>query len=134
MRKAAVMLIIENGRILSISRRYDQTKFGLPGGKLEPNEASEVAAIRETLEETGVKVSKCIHIFRREELSDRPGGEDFITDCYYALEWSGIPQDSEEGKVEWLSEQELIGNKGAFADYNTKTLSTFRKMYPGILE
>jgi ADP-ribose pyrophosphatase YjhB (NUDIX family) len=132
MRTAAVMLIIKDGLILAVSRRYDKTKFGLPGGKVEPNEVPPAAAIRETKEETGIQVAKVTHIFTREELRDRPEGEDFYTYCYYANEWSGIPSDSEEGLVRWLTTQELTSSMGAFADYNRLTLLKFRKLFPDI--
>jgi 8-oxo-dGTP diphosphatase len=132
MRNAAVMLIVKEGRILAVSRRYDKTKFGLPGGKVEPEETPEQAAIRETLEETGIKVTKCQFIFLRDEPRDRPEGEDFHAYCYYATEWEGQPHDSEEGHVEWLTERELIDDKGAFADYNTRTLAVFKTMFPDV--
>lgn len=133
MRNAAVMLVVKDGKILAVSRRHDKTKFGLPGGKVEPDETPEQAAIRETEEETGIKVSDCVFIFRRDEPRDRPEGEDFHAYCYYALNWSGEPHDSEEGTVEWMTEEDLIGDKGAFADYNNRTLITFKTLYPNIL-
>lgn len=132
MREAAVMVVIKDGLILSISRRYDKTKFGLPGGKREKNETREAAAIRETLEETGVQVTKCTHIFTREEPKDRPEGEDFVCYCYYADEWNGEAINSEEGEVAWLTEKELTGSKAAFADYNTRTLNALKTIYPNI--
>lgn len=132
MRNAAVMLIIKDDLILAVSRRYDKTKFGLPGGKVEPDETTEVAAIRETLEETGVIVSKCEFIFLRDEPKDRPEGEDFHAYCYYATEWGGKEQDSEEGIVRWLSVEELIGSAGVFSDYNKRTLKEFRKRFPEV--
>lgn len=133
MRNAAVMLVIKDGRILAVSRRYDKTKFGLPGGKLEENETPELAAIRECFEETGIKVSKCNLIFRRDEPRDLPEGEDFHTYCFYAEDWAGEPHDSEEGVVAWLTEEEIISDKGPFADYNNRTLIVFKTLYPGVL-
>lgn len=132
MRNAAVMLIIKDGLILAVSRRHDKTKFGLPGGKCEPDETPDQAAIRECWEETGVKVSQCEFIFRRDEPRDRPEGEDFHCYCYYATEWSGDAHDSEEGVVKWLTERELTLDKGAFADYNRRTLAVFRTKFPDI--
>jgi 8-oxo-dGTP diphosphatase len=132
MRNAAVMLIIKDGQILAVSRRYDKTKFGLPGGKQEPNETTEAAAIRETLEETGVLVTKCELIFLRDEPKERPEGEDFHTYCYYAIEYSGEPQDSEEGVVKWITEQQLTSDMGSFADYNRQTLDVFKTKFPNI--
>jgi 8-oxo-dGTP pyrophosphatase MutT (NUDIX family) len=133
MRDAAVMLIIKDGLILAVSRRYDKTKFGLPGGKVEEHETPGMAAIRETFEETGIKVTDCVHIFTRDEPRDRPEGEDFHAYCYYALEWSGEPKDSEEGVVAWLTERALTVDKGAFADYNRRTLEVFKARFPDVL-
>lgn len=127
MREAAVMLIIKDGKILAVSRRHDKTKFGLPGGKLEPGETPSAAAIRECFEETDVLVKKCVFIYRRDEMRERPEGEDFHTYCFYALEWEGEPKNSEEGEVAWLTEDELTNTKGAFADYNRQTLKKLRE-------
>lgn len=133
MRKAAVMLIIKDGKILAISRRYDKTKFGLPGGKAEEFEYTMDAAMRETREETGVQVKDCTLIFVREEPRDRPEGEDFQCYCYYALDWEGVPHNSEEGEVQWLTEYELTNTgKGAFADYNRRTLEAFKDRFPDV--
>ena len=133
MRNAAVMLVVKDGRILAVSRRHDKTKFGFPGGKAETNETVKEAAIRECFEETGIKVSKCDFIYRRDEPKDKPEGEDFHCYCFYAKEWEGEPHDSEEGAVEWLTEEDLTGDKGAFPDYNSRTLITFKTLYPNIL-
>lgn len=47
---------INSNEILGVARREDHTLFGLPGGKVEPNESFIDAAIRETMEETGLLV------------------------------------------------------------------------------
>lgn len=131
MREAAVMLIVKDGLILSISRRDDKTKFGLPGGKVEPGETLWQAAMRETLEETSVTVTHCVEIFRREEVA--PSGEVFYTCCYYANLWAGEPKDSEEGVVKWLTDEELTITHGAFADYNRATIDILKLKYPNII-
>jgi 8-oxo-dGTP pyrophosphatase MutT (NUDIX family) len=132
MREAAVMLIVKNGLILSISRRNDKTKFGLPGGKLDQHESPWEAAVRETQEETSVIVHNCLQIFRREEPAATPDGLPFFTYCYYAFDWSGEPVDSEEGVVKWLTVAELTGSVGAFPEYNRRTIDAFKKIYPHI--
>jgi len=133
MRKAAVMLIVKDGLILAISRRHDKTKFGLPGGKVEVNETMYDAAVRETLEETGVEVILAEHIFTRVEPKEHPSGEDFYTYCYHAVAWEGEPKDSEEGVIKWLTEAELTSPEiGAFADYNKRTLEAFKVKFPNI--
>lgn len=133
MRKAAVTLIVNSeGLILGVSRRNDPTKFGLPGGKVEDNETPEEAAARETKEETGINVHSSDNIFLRVEPRHSPEGQDFLTYCYYAITWDGTPQNSEEGVVKWLTAKELIGENGAFAEYNTLTLDAFRAKFPDV--
>jgi len=134
MREASVMLIINSdGKILSVSRRKDPTKFGLPGGKVDEFnfETDIAAAIRETLEETSVVVEECSKIYTRMEYKHSDEGEDFNTHCFFATQWSGVPKDSEEGKVMWLTAAELCSTEhGAFPEYNTKTLEVFKSKYP----
>lgn len=135
MKEAGVMLIIKDGLILGITRRSDRTKYGLPGGKFDPSEGDQTAmdtAIRETREETGINVKKAVKIYQRVELGDGPTGEDFYSTCYYAEEWEGEPQDSEEGSVKWLTPEEVTASKAAFGDYNRKTLDVFISMFPNV--
>lgn len=132
MKQAGVMLIIKDGLILSISRRNDKTKFGLPGGKCEENETPADAAIRETAEETSVLVSECEWIYTREEPRHSPEGQDFECHCFYAHKWQGEPTNSEEGEVKWLTVKELTTTSGAFPDYNRRTIDVFKSMYPDV--
>lgn len=54
---AVGILINSKNEILSVSRKNDLTKFGLPGGKVDLGETPEEAVVREVLEETGYTVS-----------------------------------------------------------------------------
>ena len=133
MRQAVVALIIKDGRILAISRRHDKTKFGLIGGKVDPEETLEQALVREVKEEAHVTINSLVLIFTRVEPKVTPDGEDFNTYCYYALVWEGEPQNSEEGEVKWLTQAELTSPEiGAFADYNRRTLDAFKVLFPNI--
>jgi 8-oxo-dGTP pyrophosphatase MutT (NUDIX family) len=133
MREAAVMLIVnKEGFILGVSRRDDHTKFGLPGGKVEDGEQPFESAIRETQEETSLKVYSCDQIFKRVEPASKPGGTQFYTYCYYAYNWEGEPTDSEEGIVKWLTVFDLCSESGAFADYNTQTIMAFKLLHPDV--
>lgn len=135
---AGLMLIIKDGLILSITRKEDPSLYGIIGGKCEPNETTKDAAIRETFEETSIIVKSCVMIFKRIVPPLQPGGLPFNSVCYFATDWEGTPQDSEEGKVTWLSEYELINpktvpnGKGAFPDYNKNSLNSFKSMFPDI--
>lgn len=138
LRQAGVMLIINQGMILGISRREDQTIFGLPGGKFDPDREptpdkdTRDTAINETREETSVIVKQCEFIYRRDEPARYSGGLDFHTYCYYATSWEGTPTNSEEGLVKWLTAEELTSTKAAFPDYNRRTLNRFKELYPNV--
>ncbi len=132
-KSAAVMLILKDGLILAVSRRENTSVFGLPGGKVELGETPREAAIRETFEETGIKVKHCFEIYKRLEPAKGPKGYDFYTHCFYASEWEGTPANSDEGVVDWLTTEDLIYTKAAFAEYNRNTLEKFKRMYPGVV-
>lgn len=125
--EAGVMLVIKDGLILGVSRRDNKTKFGFAGGKMDPHldKDSKDAAIRETLEETGIRVNDCVFFFERTD-------DKFHSSCYYALDWEGKPTKSEEGEVEWLTAEEMIYTKAAFGNYNRNALKAFKKKFPHI--
>lgn len=137
MKQAGVMLIVKDGLILSVSRRYDKTKFGLPGGKFSPDAPDndrdcKDTAIRETREETSVIVKDAAFIYERVELGGGPNPVDFYSKCYFATDWEGTPQNSEEGEVAWLTAEELTSTKAAFGDYNRKMLDIFKSQHPDV--
>lgn len=133
MKQAAAMLIIKDGLILAVARKSDKTKFGLPGGKCSEGELPFPAAIRETLEETGIKINYGIFVYQRVEPAGKPDGEDFYAYCFYATEWEGEPQNLEGTEVRWLTPNELTSKEmGAFPDYNAKMLEAFRKLFPRV--
>ena len=128
MKEAAVMIIIQDGLILGVSRKNDSTKFGLPGGKLEPHELPKDAAVRETFEETGLQVKNAVYLYRRDEVSEN--NKIFHTYCYLALDWEGTLSSSEEGIARWLTAKELTGMSGAFPEYNMQALNELKKLKP----
>lgn len=83
-RPSARSIIIKNGKIAMIhSIKYDYYKF--PGGGIEKGESTEEALIRETLEESGLKIIPksiveygYVHRIQKGKLDDI-----FIQDNYY---------------------------------------------------
>jgi ADP-ribose pyrophosphatase YjhB (NUDIX family) len=134
MKQAGVMLVVKDGLILAVSRRYNKDIFGLPGGKFDEgvDRNSMDTAVRETLEETGVQVKHCVQVYQRIEQGDGPQGVDFYSTTYYATEYEGEPHTSEEGQVKWLTAEELTSTKAAFGDYNRHMLNNFKDMFPEI--
>lgn len=55
----AAAIVVSDGRVLMVRRRVSegQLSWQFPAGKVEPSEAHEDAAVRETQEETGLTVS-----------------------------------------------------------------------------
>lgn len=133
MRKAALMMVLrEDGKILSVSRGAGANIWALPGGKAELGETPQENAIRECLEETGIKVKSCVHVYARAVMAESKDGEDFHSDCFFATDWSGDVIASPEGDVEWLTAEELAITKAAFPEYNKKCLEIFRQKFPDI--
>ncbi len=132
MKEAAVILVVKDGLILSISRRNDKTKFGLLGGKVDPGETPEQAAIREAKEESGIDITKLVKIYERTEPPEKHGGLEFFAHCFYATEWSGEPSKSEEGELRWLTSEQVTATMSAFPEYNKNTLKRFKELFPEV--
>ena len=130
--EAGVILIIKDGLILAVSRKNNPNKWGLSGGKCEENESPKEAAIRETFEETGIVVKSCEQIYKRTESNKVIDGFPFQAYCFYATEWEGSPEQKEEGKVKWITADELTSNDQAFPEYNINAVYIFRKLYPDV--
>jgi ADP-ribose pyrophosphatase YjhB (NUDIX family) len=71
---ATIAVVFHEGRILLVRRANppDAGRWGFPGGKIEPGEPIEVAAVRELLEETGVR-GRARQVFTAVDVFDRDG-------------------------------------------------------------
>lgn len=64
--------------------KYQQGRYNLPGGKVEPGETPEDAALREFEEETGIKLDKVVK-------AGEIRGEQFIVHVFDGILWDDSP-------------------------------------------
>ena len=120
--KKVVLAVIINpvGEILCVSRKDDHTDFGLPGGKVEPDDASEEdALVREVKEETGLDIEKG----DLSELLSRTRDDKIIT-TYLALDYDGELNTEEPHALKWGTFEDLI--RGRYGEYNLEVLEHFK--------
>ena len=114
--KAVCALIYKGDLFLSVSRKDDPTSFGLPGGKVDPDETLEEACRREVFEETGLRVFGLRPIFTQVCGPGRDG-RSFETTTFAVNSFFGKIATDEEGIVGWVSKERFF-DSSPFADYN----------------
>lgn len=136
--KSATCVLIprdsSHSTFLAVSRRHDSTRWGLPGGKVDPGETSLQAVLREVREETGLSLSP-------EQLEPLycgvcpgKGPADTYWVTTYVLKGSA-PDDSElspeEGLgVQWLCAAALQDmRRSPFAQYNVNVFNALRQYF-----
>lgn len=110
------LLMNDEGNILAISRGSDTDSWGMPGGKVEPNESLDVAVVRETFEETGYVIAAPQSVYT----AFVPGESNFICTTFIAHVAAQTPDAPRshpyEGEVRWVDPRVL--SVGPFARYN----------------
>jgi ADP-ribose pyrophosphatase YjhB (NUDIX family) len=90
---AAVLIIDKRNRLL-LMKRSDNQCWGIPGGSIEPGETLEIAARRETQEETNLEICgmSLFGVFSGPEFYYKYPNEDEVynvTIVYQARDWLG---------------------------------------------
>jgi 8-oxo-dGTP diphosphatase len=111
---AGGVLVRDDGRVAVIHRpRYDD--WSLPKGKLDPGESFEDGAVREVLEETGVR-GRIVGELEPTSYVDRKGRDKLVR--WYRMELAGDPADfapnDEVDELRWLTP----GEAGALLSYD----------------
>ena len=101
-----VFLLRENEVLLAMKKRgFGEGHWNGAGGKVEPGEIVEEAAIRETQEEIGVtpkglvKVAVLNFYFLTIPVEENWNQQ---VQVYFTTEWSGEPTESEEMRPQWF--------------------------------
>ena len=134
---SCVLIFNSKGQVLLVSRPNKSNEYGLPGGKVDPNENSFQAAKRELIEEVGItedmiKSWKEIYC----EWCYGKDGKDYWSHTYYAIlkdpsiditKLSQSLEDSERDVVAlWGSADMLL--QGPFAEYNKEMIQAYNKL------
>ncbi len=99
---AVAALLLQEGFVLSVSRKNDPLDLGLPGGKIDPEDESPLAAlIREGEEETGLIFKEAHAIFERVD------GE-HVVQTFRVTKWRGTISTRESGVVAWVRPSGLL--------------------------
>lgn len=123
MKQAVCLLVISTkGNILGVSRRNDVTKWGMPGGKVDPGEDVLQALQREVGEEIGIHVLKqnLIPLYADSE------GDFWVSTFLYLNEIDEETEfDIEDGlAVRWFHPKEFLTLE-PFLDYNNGVFRQF---------
>lgn len=113
------LLIVNDEQILLVKRNEHLNEFPgwyiLPGGKQKENETPEETAIRETFEETGVKVNganlRVIATHYHEYKS-----KVYLVYIFTADGFDGSLVESKEGTPEWMNTQEALNHPKLYPD------------------
>lgn len=108
------MCMIKNGNKILVLDRNDPVWPGLtfPGGHVDKHESFHDSVVREIKEETGLTI-KNPHLAGVKQFYDK-NNERYLVFFYIATDFSGSLQESDEGKLSWLTKDELEHHKLAY--------------------
>ena len=104
---AALAVVVRDGHLLLIRRRIPEGDllWALPGGKVEADESLEQAAVRETVEETGLTV-KAVRLLGQ-RVHPKTGREMSYTACEPLEGEAHVADDEELDAVAWVTHAEI---------------------------
>ncbi len=113
------MLLMESGKVLLVKRSETLKDFPgwymLPGGKQEPGETPVAAAIRETFEETGIRVRSAE---LREVLTNyhEYKSKVYLVNVFVSSDFEGSLATSAEGVPQWVAIGDALASPKLYPD------------------
>jgi len=107
MKHVTLLFLRRDGQILLAMKKrgFGIGKWNGVGGKVEPNETYEQAAIRECQEEADV-TPRLLHKAGELHFFDLPDVEHYCH-IYISAQWEGEPHETEEMRPQWFSETDI---------------------------
>jgi 8-oxo-dGTP pyrophosphatase MutT (NUDIX family) len=131
---ACTLIYRPDGTFLAVTRRRDPRLLCLPGGKLDPGETLLDAAVRETAEESGVRVppealSLLFHGPCENDLGEAPEYE--VSTFLAAWDEAWGPLQTLEANIlpQWVTVAQFL-QAGAMPIYNRAVLDAFAARVP----
>lgn len=112
-RKAVRTFLIKENQIIAIKYKTEKNKdyYDVPGGKIEDNQDSVQASIREFKEETGIEIVN--QKYKGNVIIEYPN-KIFDFDIYIVDEYNGIPVESNENYAMWVNINSLLNESKLF--------------------
>jgi 8-oxo-dGTP diphosphatase len=103
----AAAVIVKDGRVLLVRRRFAEGSLSwqLPAGKIKPGERAPDAAVRETLEETGLTVAA--RLIFGDRIHPTTKRQMFYVACDVATGNAHVADAEEIAEVRWCGAREL---------------------------
>lgn len=113
LRKAVRTFLINDNKVIVIKYKTNKNinYLDIPGGKIEENESSIDASIREFREETGIEVVN--QKYKGNVIIEYPNMI-FDFDIYLVNDYKGTPHEFEENYSMWISIEDLLNENKKF--------------------
>ena len=83
--RVRVIVYRDDGKILLVRSRFSRQKWALPGGGVKHNESYEHAAVRETLEEVGLKIHNLRYLGKANSHEFAAHASDYDIKCNFEI-------------------------------------------------